>query len=303
MTRLYRDYPSFSGMSRADIRRAVKRADLTIMIDILQFLWDDPLFMGSGYLKEIIWHWITRYELAEQTISFLEQVALRYLKRPLSREFKYMCITMAKIARPAFWDVVRQEMASKDPTTALTASCLFPYSFGVIAGEKARREQRSQRRYRQFYYPAQGVIEVSDLIMLVYDGSNWKNGHVAFRPIVQSELPIVYYDPTQDAKFATLDFEYCIPEIIVPKLKQILSVGRLHTFTLTQWLYILYVFEHLNHPRVVSILEEFLTNKVDVKKFHSVKKAIILSAVFRVLTHHGTPQALELIAARQEDHK
>jgi hypothetical protein len=84
-------YEIISQYSRRALRHALKRADLVIFEDVLNFLEDDPKTFGSGYMKEDMWHYIRRYPLNNTHIARLENAALQYLQPPMSCEFEYMC--------------------------------------------------------------------------------------------------------------------------------------------------------------------------------------------------------------------
>ncbi len=132
--------------TRRDLRHALKRGDLTIFDAVLHFLEDDPKTFGSGYMKTDMWRSIRRYRLDASHIACLEQAALKSFQRPMAREFKPMCHTLAEIGTPEFWSRVADKMTSDRPIEQLNARCLHAYSNGLMAGERQRRE--TLRRFR-----------------------------------------------------------------------------------------------------------------------------------------------------------
>lgn len=139
---------SFSKMNRKELRHAVKRAEPSIFEDLLRFLEDDPLTFGSGYTKEKIWKYIKRYKLSSNDLKRIENVALQYLYRPMSVEFRYMCQTMCVIASKRFWTEIKTHLKSENELVSLNASCLFPYSESMNAGEKRRLAWKQHKSYR-----------------------------------------------------------------------------------------------------------------------------------------------------------
>jgi hypothetical protein len=117
---------------RASVPAAVERA--------LQFLAEDPNFHGSGYLKEAIWRRFMHVDAAPRQLRRLEDVALSYLERRMTREFWYMARTMAERASPAFWDDVRKASQVTDRAKKRRPVALLAYERGTAAGEAMREE-------------------------------------------------------------------------------------------------------------------------------------------------------------------
>ena len=133
------NYYCFTHLSRKELRHAIKHADSKIFDDAIRYLEDDPNTFGSGYIKEILWKYIRRYDLKTQHILRLENADLKYLHRPMSHEYKYMCQTMCRIARDEFWIRVRNEcLASDNKWVKINTLCLIPYSQGMEVGETYR---------------------------------------------------------------------------------------------------------------------------------------------------------------------
>lgn len=139
---------SFSHLNRKELRHAVKRADMSIFEGLIEFLVDDPYVFSSGYDKEKIWKYIRRYDLSPNDRERLENAALQYLFRPMSREFRYMCQTMCRIASDDFWENIKTYLDSNDEIVKLNASCLYPYSESMKAGERLRLEWKYSKRRR-----------------------------------------------------------------------------------------------------------------------------------------------------------
>lgn len=194
-------YSTLGRLSRRELRRMLTSADLTIFDETLQFLLDDPLTMGAGYMKQLMWKYIKRYNLNADQMATLEAAALNYLKRRMTPEFTYMCQTMARIAPSAFWAKIEQASQSDDPKIRLNASCLLPYARGVEAGEQFRqnggREHRRRRWAAEREY-ASILPTMADLIALLHTPEFWENSQIVSQMPKSSDLPIVYYDPGYD---------------------------------------------------------------------------------------------------------
>jgi hypothetical protein len=69
----------------------------------LGFLEEDPNFHRSGYLKETIWRRFMHLDAPAKQLRRLEDVALAYLGRRMTREFWYMARTMSERGSYGFW--------------------------------------------------------------------------------------------------------------------------------------------------------------------------------------------------------
>jgi hypothetical protein len=147
----YDAYGELGKYDRKGLRQALRRAEPAIFEDALRFLEDDPYWFDSGYSKELIWRNIRRYPLSGEVIERLYGVALNYLQRPMSREFKPMCLAMAHLGDAAFWQRVKAAAERGDPRAQVNGYCLLAYADGVYAGERERMAQRWVKRSR-FYY-------------------------------------------------------------------------------------------------------------------------------------------------------
>src|SRR5262249_36738781 len=108
----------------------------------------------------------------------------------------------------------------------------------------------------------------------------------------EADLPIVYYDPSYDRSFASIDWSHAVPEVLVPRLAEILVRCKLDAFTLTTVIYIAHVLGKIGHPMAVPVLIGFLEREVDFK-FETVRKEIAHRAIFVAFEQIGTPEALE----------
>lgn len=302
-------YPILDQQTRYSLRHTLKQADPIIFDDAINFLVEDPRTFGSGYIKELIWRYIRRYNLTDNHIVRLEQAALKYLDRPMSREFKYMCLTISQIASRDFWESIKSRLDTDNPRVQVNAYCLFAYSSGLNAGEKERLSlQKMKALYSSWNYSRYPQVNsLKEFLLMVTDSVNWQDEKVIYQSSRGNDLPVIYYyddDPYHqyyEQWLVSLDMRYCYPETLLPMLKEILSTGDLNIFTVEIWLYVLYLLEKINHPSVVPILINFLEQKVDYKLFESVKKWMILQASFRVLRKHDSLAAREAIQKRQAE--
>ncbi len=294
---------SFSHMNRQDLRQAVKRADMSIFEGLIEFLEDDPRTFGSGYSKERIWKYIKRYELSSNDIERLEKAALHYLFRPMSREFRYMCQKMCRIASDKFWKNVKSYLDSDDEIIKLNASCLYPYSEGMKAGEEKRLLWKYHLRWRQQpIQPFPKYYNRENFIALMKEPENWHNGQVLYRDIPEQDLPILYYYPKLDSEIASLDISQSKKDIVLEKIENVLSIWELNTHTIDAWVFAIYLLRYIDDERAVSIIIQFMETKLDYK-FESIKKYIVEIGCFKVLHHYDTQEARTTLEIRKEKDK
>ncbi|GEM_PF-3564226 len=288
-------------LSRKELRHAIKRADLDILEDAIVFLEDDPRTFGSGYAKELIWKYIKRYNLSTEQVARLENAAIQYLFRPMSREFKYMCQTMAWIASDSFWDTVQPYLDSDNPRAQVNSYCLYRYSGGLIAGEKLRLQLdaikyavrwyviRSQPDQIQVHPP----ITVEELLIRVEHESNWYNGKVIYRE-VRSDNPSIYYDFAKlDKEFACLDVEASNKNQLLKTFDLVLSTGfKIEQYYVT-WLYTIYLLGQIKEVRAVEILKRFLKGKIEFE-YGSYRNHLEM-LVLKTLRKYGTSEAMEVV--------
>src|SRR5258708_15222068 len=115
---------------------ALRKGDPAFLDGSIEFLLADVMAFGTGYTKERIWKHITRFQLDSKHIESLQAAALKYLKRPVQREFWYMCRAMSRLATAQFWQEVESTSGSADSETSQRASYLFAYSKGVDFGQQ-----------------------------------------------------------------------------------------------------------------------------------------------------------------------
>lgn len=149
-------------LSPKELRHALRRADPALFEEVLQYLEADSIHFGSGYDKEVFWRYIRRYDLKEQHIKRLCAAALKYLERPMSREFQRMCLAMVYLGTTEFWEHVKAATESDNPRVQVNAYCLLPYADGVEAGERNRLELKSLKtnsfyRHGMFWSRYSGV--------------------------------------------------------------------------------------------------------------------------------------------------
>jgi hypothetical protein len=285
----------FEQLRRRELRAALKRTDPTLLEPVLQYLKDDPRTFGSGYVKEIIWKYINRYDLQSDHVRRLEEAALKYLFRPMSREFKLMCQTMARIASQSFWQKVEEQLDSDNPWGQINAYCLFPYSEGITAGEKRRLELNSIRR--SFWrYERLEYVTPEELLAKLREKENWIDGVVVEHASPRKAQIIGH---VFDEEFQRLDYTAMKSDVVLPKLREVLQTGTLNTWTYGTWSYALHLLARLNDINAVPILIEFLENKVDYK-LRDPENIGLGSNALRMLERFGTPEALEAVAKRRQ---
>jgi hypothetical protein len=86
---------------------ALKRHESGAIQLAIDFLDADPHHFRSGYTKEEVWRRIRNTPIIVTDKSRLEEIAVRYLDRRISREFWAMSRVMSVIASGDFWVRVR----------------------------------------------------------------------------------------------------------------------------------------------------------------------------------------------------
>ncbi len=286
---------SISAYRIAELRRAVKRADPTIFENAIRFLHNDSIGHRTGYSKEIVWRYIRRYSLNDVHIQRLEQAAFKCLTRPMSAEFKYMCQTMAHIGTDAFWKQVENGLQSDNPIVQINSYCLYAYSEGIYAGEKQRlalKEINFQLRvaYHTFY-PAYSVKE---LVALIEKPENWPDGIACYQQPYAVDLPVLNFGHNDDALITSLNVAMSNKTVVMRNLREVLSTGVLHPEVINAWIYAIFLLEQLDYPEAVSVLVDFMNQKLDFIP-NSYYKQYVAQTVHRVFSYYGTPEAIEAI--------
>jgi hypothetical protein len=213
---------------------ALKRADPAILEDVLQFLEEDSRAFRSGYLKQKMWRRIRRFSLDQTHIQRLENAAFKYLQRPMTPEFTYMCKTMTSLATQDFWRKVAEKITTGTRQERLNASCLYPYFYGLNAGGKHRATNRriQHEQARAYTYANYHLFEAhkpEKLVELLHEAEHWQAGQVVRRLAKAEDLPIIYYmegaKPDFNTDIATLDMSAVSVDLLVPKLEKCVIVG------------------------------------------------------------------------------
>jgi hypothetical protein len=107
---------------------------------LIRFLDRDVYRHGSGYANEAAWHLLKSSVLTSSQRRQLQEIALRYLHKRMTREFWYMCRFICRHADDAFRARVDRLADSKDRLVQKRASLLRAYLESPAAGEEAHRE-------------------------------------------------------------------------------------------------------------------------------------------------------------------
>jgi hypothetical protein len=124
------DVPDLAAQVRDGQAPAIDRA--------IAYLLEDPRYHGSGYEKERLWRRLAHPALSGKQLVRLEQAALGHLQRRMTREFRAMARTMARIGTPRFWEQVRVATAAPERSVQRRASILAAYAAGPNAGDAFR---------------------------------------------------------------------------------------------------------------------------------------------------------------------
>lgn len=131
---------------------ALKRHEPAAIQLGIDFLEADPRHFRSGYTKEEVWRRLRKAPLGTKETERLEEVALQYLDRQISREFWSMARVMPMMASPKFWVRVREIAASEDEPKKTRAEYLAAYEQGAEAGGRNRQKVYREylaRKYRE----------------------------------------------------------------------------------------------------------------------------------------------------------
>lgn len=104
----------------------------------VRFLLADPYHFRSGYLKENLWRWLQRCTLSASVRNRLENAALLYIDRRISREFWSMCKVMARLGSSDFWSKVSIRAQAHGTPEAIRALYLLTFGADIHAGAKLR---------------------------------------------------------------------------------------------------------------------------------------------------------------------
>ncbi len=293
----------FDTYKRGELTHALKRAEPVIFDDVLRFLENDPRTFGSGYIKQNIWKYVTRYPLNDTHVRRLEAAALLYLFRPMCPEFHRMCLTMSRIATGRFWEQVRQCVDSDQVLVAINASCLLPYADSVVAGERVRlknKVERSRAMIAALREHPPAYFSAEDFVMLLQEPQYWPDGVVQYKSSNTGDKPVVWNTNTYDEFLTTVDWSKCNHDVILPKLKAILDKTELElAFSGQIWTYTLYLLQQISDPKTVSIVSEYLHKHV-AYRFESITKDTLMRAGLKVLRHYNTVEAQQTLAEYHE---
>lgn len=118
------------------ITPALQRFEPRAIDEAIRWLEQDRWSFRTGYQKEALWHHLRRAPLTARQRAQLEDVAVAYTRRGMSREFRYMCRTMARIASPEFWHRVETQARQAAGVEAACTSVLAAYKGGRKAGDE-----------------------------------------------------------------------------------------------------------------------------------------------------------------------
>lgn len=104
----------YSGDLRLVERRALAAAKVDTA-DILDFLEADPVFFGSGYMKEEVLGVLKRRSLQQHESQRLQAIILNVVRMPARREFRRYCQVAATVDDERFRENLNALQVSDDP--------------------------------------------------------------------------------------------------------------------------------------------------------------------------------------------
>jgi hypothetical protein len=118
----------------------------------VQFLESDPYFFRSGYMQRETWHRLKRSPLTAKQERRLDVVAMKYLSRPIRREFWDMVRYTRLRGTDALWSELRVLVVSGDRSLSTRAGWLILARQGSPVKSWIHTEL-VLARYRQGYVP------------------------------------------------------------------------------------------------------------------------------------------------------
>ena len=110
------------------------------------FLEADPMFPGSGYLKETLLRRLGQVPLDADAVARLREVLADAVRRRGGREFRRYCGLAARLADGGFVERLRPALASPDPATRSRARMMAGWIARHGASADARRAARERER-------------------------------------------------------------------------------------------------------------------------------------------------------------
>ncbi len=102
----HRRYPDIFYPGGASRWQAFLSRDTSETETVIAILDEDPRYFRSGYLKQIIWHRLKRYDLSTPQASRLEGIAFGYLQKPMRQEFWDMSRYVRWRGSEDFWQQI-----------------------------------------------------------------------------------------------------------------------------------------------------------------------------------------------------
>ena len=132
-------------LNRTDLRisfREVSRGHERGVPTMLAYLKDDPPGFGSGYAKEAAWRLLKRVRLSDQQKAMLLEIGRMYLHRRVEREFRYMALTVRRVAGPEFRNEIERLGLQRADRVGARARLLAAYLRDPREGRRLQDELR-----------------------------------------------------------------------------------------------------------------------------------------------------------------
>lgn len=121
--------------------KMIKRRNLRSLEEAIQYLSEDEYSPGTGYVKEYLWRTLAIVPLTQRQREQLQSIGLRYLRRPITREFWIMCRSMSVIADREYREMVEQYVSNATCEVHQRALYLQAYLKSIELGESYKRLQ------------------------------------------------------------------------------------------------------------------------------------------------------------------
>jgi hypothetical protein len=252
---------------------AMRRAEPAMLEAVIGYLEEDSRQMRSG--------------LTPEQLKRLEVVALRYLHRAASREFRLMCVTMTFIASPEFWSQVEERLNAEDERVRINAKKLHAYSVSLYHGERQRLAD-ARRSFNVWYEAVKNgefdaVFTDSNLLEHIKRPQFWKKKKVVFHPM--PDAPIYFGYSQINPEFERLDLKYCQRTVMIAELHRVLRKSGRSVGIDTAWVHAIYLLVKLGDPDLPVVLYKFYEHGV-AYRFETVTKSILNTVIEEALKRH-----------------
>lgn len=132
--------------------QGIKRVSEIDTVDMLDFLEADPVFYGSGYMKEKLLRELKRRKMDSREVERIRAIIINIIRTPdHHREFSDYCRVATAVADERFRDEIESLARSRSTPIALRASCALMALDGEWVALKRALRAASMRYWKKKY--------------------------------------------------------------------------------------------------------------------------------------------------------